>query len=313
MQAMKAVRIHRYGHADTLCYEDVPLPSYGDDDVLIRVHAASVNRIDPVVREGYMTAWFKHTLPLTLGCDVSGTVAAVGAQVTNVIVGDAVYARTDVERNGSYAEYVAVRAADVAPKPTSIDHVQAAAVPHAALTAWQALLQVAELEPGQTVLLHAAAGGVGHFAVQIAKWRGAHVIGTASGKNLDFLRELGVDTVIDYTTTRFEDVAYDVDVVLDTIGAETQQRSWQTLRRGGMMTSLVDFPSEEIAAGRGVRQRMIGTQANAEQLAQIGNLIDAGHLRPTVSHILPLDQVAEAHSLIEARHTRGKIVLRING
>jgi NADPH:quinone reductase-like Zn-dependent oxidoreductase len=279
--------------------------------VLIRVHAASINRIDPVVREGYMTAWFNHTLPLTLGCDVSGTVAAVGALVTNVSVGDAVYARTDVARNGSYAEYVAVRGADVAPKPASLDHVQAAAVPHAALTAWQALLEAAELKAGQTVLLHAAAGGVGHFAVQLAKWRGAHVIGTASGNNLDFLRELGVDTAIDYTTTKFEDIAHDVDVVLDTIGAETQQRSWQTLRRGGMLTSLVDFPSQEVAEGRGVRQRMIGTQANSEQLAEIGRLIDAGHVRPTVSHVLPLDRVPEAHGLIETKRTRGKIVLRV--
>ena len=203
-------------------YEDVPRPKPRRGEVLIRVHAAGVNPVDWKVREGHLKDVIQHSLPLIPGWDLSGVVEKVGPRVTRFQKGDEVYSRPDIARDGAYAEYIVVRESEVAFKPKSIDHVHAAAVPLAALTAWQALFDTAELQAGQKVLVHAAAGGVGHFAVQLAKWKGAHVIGTVSGKNHDLLRELGADETVDYTTQRFEDVVRGVDVVLDTIAGETQ-------------------------------------------------------------------------------------------
>lgn len=311
MRSMKAVRIHGYGAADILSCEEVPYPEPNEDDVVIRVHATAVNRVDAAIRAGYMTNWFNLTLPAILGCDVSGTIEEVGSKVTNFKIGDPVYARADVSRNGTSAQFVAVRAAEVAHKPRSLDHIQAAAVPHTALTAWQCLFDAGNLTSGQTVLIHGAAGGVGHFAVQFAKWRGAKVIGTASQRNLDYLRQLGADQVIDYTTTRFEEVVHDVDMVLDSIGGETQQRSWATLKPGGILVSIVQPPSAETAAAHGVRQQMVGAQASAEQLAEIAQIIDAGHIKPTVSTVLLLHEIRQAHTMCEGGHTRGKIVLQV--
>ncbi len=311
MESMKAVRIHQFGGQDTLQYEEAPRPEPREDDVLIRAHAASVNPIDVMVRAGYMKDWFSITPPLIPGFDVSGTIAAAGLQVTNFEIGTPVFARADGNRNGTYAEYVAVRAADVVRKPQSLDHVHAAAVPHAGLTAWQALFEVAQLTAGQTILIHGAAGGVGHFAVQFAKGRGARVIATASSHNHAFLRELGADELIDYTATRFEEVVHDVDIVIDTVGGETQQRSWTTLKPGGMLASTVQPPAEESALAHGVRSAFVVTQGNVGQLAEIGKLIDAGQVRPVVSTNLALQDARQAHALIEAKHTRGKIVLQI--
>lgn len=313
MSTMQAVRIHDYGDADVLQYETAPMPVVGDDDVLIRVHAASVNPLDALLRSGLSRAWFHHTLPLILGWDVSGTVEAVGANVSGVQVGDSVYARPDTNRDGAYAEYVAVSAAAVAPKPKSLDHVQAAAVPQAALVAWQTLFDVGGLSAGQTVLVHAAAGGVGTFAVQLAKLHGARVIATASANNQEFLRALGADEVIDYTTTRFEDVARDVDIVLDAVGPAdgTQERSWGVLKPGGILISIVTPPDAAQAEAHGVRQQFFGLQATGEDLAKITPLLEDGRLRPIVSTALPLREARRAHELISGRHTRGKIVLQV--
>ena len=311
MRTMKAVRIHAYGGPETLIYEDAPLPDVRMDEVLIRVHAVAVNPFDWKVREGYVANWFNHTLPLIVGWDVSGTIEVVGASATGVQAGDAVYAWTDVARDGAYAEYVAVRAADVVAKPQSLDYTHAAAVPQAALTAWECLIETASLEPGQTVLIHAAAGGVGHFAVQLAKWHGAQVVGTASARNHDFLRQLGVDVAIDYTTTRFEDVAQGVDLVLDLIGGETQQRSFAVLRPGGMLISVVEPPAAEAATAHRVEARFVSTQQRAGILAELSGLIDGGQIKPVVSTILPLAEVRQAHELSQSGHTRGKIVLRV--
>src|ERR1700752_2233046 len=211
---MKAVRIHTYGGREVLVYEDAPRPVPAEGEVLIRVHASSVNPFDCAVRAGYLNSYFNYTLPLILGTDVSGTIEEVGAGVTNFAPGDSVYARAGVTRDGSYAEYVTVPATDVAMKPQSLDHLHAAALPHVTLTAWQALIEVAKLSEGQTVLIHAAAGGVGHMAVQLSKIRGAKTIGTAS-VNLDRLQEIQVDESIDYSMNAFEDSVRDVDVVLD--------------------------------------------------------------------------------------------------
>jgi len=311
MAAMKAVRIHAYGSSEVLSYEDAPRPTVGDGEVLIRVCATSVNPFDCAVRAGYMTAYFNYSLPLILGTDVSGIVEEVGAGVTNFAPGDGVYTRAGVVRDGAYAEFALVPASDVATKPQSLDHLHAAAIPHAILTAWQALIVEANVTDGQTVLIHGAAGGVGHLAAQLARMRGARVIGTAS-VNLDLLRELGLDEAIDYSTTRFEDVVRDVDVVLDLVGGETQQRSWAVLKPGGILISTVQPPSAEAAAAHGVRQGMVfSAPPIGETLAEVATLVDAGQIKPVVSKVLPLQEIRAAHEVIEGRHTRGKVALQV--
>lgn len=310
MPTMKAVRVHGYGGADVLTYEDAPRPTAGAGEVLIRVYATSVNPFDAALRAGYMAGFFNLTFPLILGIDVSGTVEEVGEGVTEFAPGDSVYARAIPGRDGAYAEYVAVPASEVAAKPKSLDHLHSAAIPHVILTAWQALIEMANVSEGQTVLIHGAAGGVGHVAVQLAKSRGAKVIGTASA-NVDFLREIGVDQAVDYSSTAFEDVARDVDVVLDTVGGDTQQRSWAVLKPGGILISTIQPPSEETATAHGLRQGFVYSVPPAGKvLAEVGMLVDAGQLKPEVSTILPLEEARKAHELIEGRHTRGKIVLQ---
>jgi NADPH:quinone reductase-like Zn-dependent oxidoreductase len=311
MTLMKAVRIHTYGDRDVLKYEDAPRPRPGEGEVLIRVHATSVNPFDCFVHAGYATAYFNYTLPLILGSDASGVIEEVGAGVTSLAVGDEVYARAGVWRDGANAEYVVALASDVAAKPRTLDHIHAAALPHAVLTAWQALVEAAQVGPGQTVLIHAAAGGVGHLAVQLAKLRGAKVIGTAS-QHGDFLRELGADEVIDYATTPFETAASNVDVVLDLVGGDTQQRSWAVLKPGGILISAVQPPSEEMAAEHGVRSYYISSAPPiGETLAEVAKLVDAGQLRPVVSAVLPLHDIRKAHELLEGHHSKGKIVLQV--
>jgi NADPH:quinone reductase-like Zn-dependent oxidoreductase len=308
---MKAVRIHGYGGPDVLKYEDAPRPTAGPGEVLIRVHATTVNPFDCAARAGYMDAWFHYTFPLIMGTDVSGVIEEVGEGVAGLAPGDTVYARTGVFRDGANAEYAAAFASDVAAKPNSLDHIHAAAIPHVTLTAWQGLYELANLSKGQTVLIHAAAGGVGHMAVQLAKLRGARVIGTAS-VHLDFLKELGVDQAIDYATTAFEDVVSDVDVVLDLIGGETQERSWKVLKPGGMLVSTIQPPSEETAAAHGVRTGFIASAPPIkETLTKVAEMVDNGTLKVTVSTILPLAEIQKAHELIEAKHTHGKLVLQV--
>ncbi len=311
MSTMKAVRIHSYGGVDVLTYEDAPRPVPGKDDVLIRVHATTVNPFDIAFRSGYLTGYFNPTLPLVLGTDVSGVIEEVGAAVNSFSPGDEVYTRAGVTRDGAYAEYTLALASDVTAKPKSLDHIHSAALPHVTLTAWQALYELANISKGQTVLIHAAAGGVGHVAVQLAKLRGANVIGTAS-LHFNQLRSLGVDQAINYVTTPFESVAHDVDVVLDTIGGETQQRSWSTLKYDGTLISTVQAPSEEMAAKHGVCIAMVFTSPPiAQTLAEIARMADAGQIKPIVSEVLPLKDTQRAHQLVEGHHTYGKIVLQV--
>jgi NADPH:quinone reductase-like Zn-dependent oxidoreductase len=310
-QTMKAVRIHKYGGPEVLQYEEAPRPKPAAGEVLIRVHAAGVNPIDWHVREGHVKDVFPHSFPFVPGWDASGVVEEVGAGVTRFKPANEVYSVPDPLRDGAYAEYIAVRESEVALKPKSLHHVHAAAVPLAALTAWQTLCDTAKLEPGQRILVHAAAGGVGHFAVQLAKWKGAHVIATASAKNHELLRELGADETIDYTSQRFEEVARNVDVVLDPIGGDTQERSWQVLKKGGALLSIVQPPSAEKAKELGVRAAFVASHPNGAQLAKIAELIDSGDLKPIVNRILPLPEARRAHELSQSGHTHGKIVLRV--
>ena len=279
--------------------------------MLIRAQAASVNPFDCAVRAGYLTGWYAYDFPLILGLDVAGVVEACGDGLTQFAPGEAVYARTDPGRNGAYAEYVLSRPDEMAASPKSVDALHAAAIPHVALTAL-ALVEAANLTAGQTVLIHAAAGGVGHLAVQFAKQRGARVIGTASEHNLEFLEKLGVDQVIDYPNTPFESVVRNVDAVFDTVGYDTQQRSWQVLKPGGILLSIVQAPSQETADAYGVRQQMVAAgQAGGELLSKFAAMVDAGQLKVTVSTVLPLSEIQRAHTLVEARHMRGKLALDI--
>lgn len=311
MASMKAVRIHGYGGIDALNYEDAPRPIPGPGEVLVRVHATTVNPFDCAARAGYLDSWFHYTFPLILGTDFSGVIEEVGEGVTNFSHGDSVYGRTGVFRDGANAEYAVAFASDVAKKPKSLDHVHSAALPHVTLTSWQALYELANLSAGQTVLVHAAAGGVGHIAVQLAKLRGAKVIGTASA-HLGFIKELGVDQAIDYATTAFEDVVKDVDVVLDLMGGDTQERSWKVLKPGGILVATVTPPSEETAAAHGVRQAyIVSAPPIAQTLTEVASLVDTGKLKPVVSTILPIQDIRKAHELIEAKQVHGKLVLQV--
>jgi len=311
MKTMKAVCIYSYGGPDVLVYEDAPRPHPDNGEVLIRVHAAGINPVDWKIREGHLKEMVGHTLPLVLGWDVSGVVEMLGSGITRLKVGDEVFSRPDIARDGAYAEFIVVRESEVALKPKSLDHVHAAALPLGGLTAWQTLFDAAALSSGQRVLIHAAAGGVGHLAVQLAKWKGAHVIGTAAARNHEFLRKLGADQVIDYDTQRFEDAVQPVDVVLDPMGGDIRRRSWAVLKRGGILVSIVDPPSAEDAAAHGVRQAFVFTQPNAAQLAQIATLADAEKLKAIVETVLPLSDATRAQELSARGHTRGKIVLRV--
>jgi NADPH:quinone reductase-like Zn-dependent oxidoreductase len=311
MATMKAVRIHEYGGPEVLKYEDAPRPNPAPDEILIRVHAAGVNPVDWKVRAGFAKDRLKYKMPFIPGWDVSGVVEAAGASAKRLKVGDEVYGRPDIARDGSYAEYIAVRESEAALKPKSIDYVTAAAIPLAALTAWQALFDGAKLSAGQTVLIHGAAGGVGSFAVQFAKLKGARVIGTASKKNHEFLRSLGADEVIDYNTTKFEDAVHDVDAVFDTITGETADRSWQVIKKGGAYVSILAPPSQEKAAAHGVRAVHTFVQLNLDELNEISKLVDAGKVKVIIEKVLPLAEARAAQESNATGHTRGKIVLRV--
>ena len=311
MRTMKAVCIYSYGGPEVLVYEDAPRPHPDAGEVLVRVHAAGINPVDWKIREGHLKEMLHHTLPLVLGWDVSGVVEALGSGVTRLKVGDEVFSRPDIARDGAYAEFIVIRESEAALKPKSIDHLHAAALPLAGLTAWQSLFDAGGLSAGQRVLIHAAAGGVGHLAVQLAKWKGAHVIGTASARNHDFLRKLGVDQVVDYATVRFEEAVAPVDVVFDTLGGAIQERSWKVLKRGGILVSVVSPPSAERATAHGVRQAFVFIQPNAARLAEIATLVDGEKLKAIVETILPLSDATRGQELSERGHTRGKIVLRV--
>lgn len=311
MATMKAVRIHSYGGPEALAYEDAPRPAAGEGELLVRVHAAGVNPLDWKVRVGLVRDWLPHRLPLIPGWDLSGTVEAAGPGVSGFAEGDEVFALMDFMRDGAYAEYAVVRAAHAAHKPASLDHAAAAAVPLAALTAWQALFDIGRLSHGQTVLIHGAAGGVGHFAVQLAAWRGARVIGTASAANEEFLRGLGAAEVIDYRERRFEDETGEVDLVLDTIGGETQERSWGGLKKGGMLVGTLGIDSPRAAERHGAQGKGVLVRPDASELAQIAFLIDAEEVAPSVARVFPLPEAAQAHEMSAGGHVRGKLVLRV--
>ena len=304
-ETMKAIQIHAYGGPEVLQYEDLPQPQPKANEILVRVHAAGVNPIDWKLREGYLSA----ALPMIMGIDFSGVVERVGSEINKYHSGDAVFGQV-TDESGSYAEYALSMESYIARKPDELDHTRAAALPVAGLVAWQALFDTANLTAGQKVLIHAASGGVGSFAVQFAKWKGAHVTGTASGAHVEHVRQLGADEVIDYRKAKFEEVARDVDVVLDTMGGETQERSWRVLKRGGVLASLVQQPPADKAATAGARGFFVRQKANSEQLAAIADLVIKGKVKVSVETVLPLPDAAKAQELSKTGHSGGKIVLR---
>ncbi|MBL0921205.1 MAG: NADP-dependent oxidoreductase [Phycisphaerales bacterium] len=307
---MKAVRIHEHGDVSVLRYEDAPIPELGPADLLVRVHAAGVNPVDWKFRTGAFRMP-GAAFPATLGFDVSGVIERVGPQVTKFKPGDEVYAYLNLQKGGGYAQFAAVAESEAALKPRSIDHIHAGATPLAALTAWQALIDTAGLRADQTVLIHAAAGGVGHFAVQIAKAKGARVVATASERNHAFLKDLGADVVVDYRTQRFEDFAKNVDVVLDAVGGDTQARSYAVLKPGGILVSIVQPPNQARLDEHNIRGAVILVKPAGSQLVLIAEMIDAGQIKPHVSATFPLEQAADAQRAVETGSTRGKIVLTV--
>jgi NADPH:quinone reductase-like Zn-dependent oxidoreductase len=330
-KTMKAVRLHEFGGPEVLRYEDVPIPEPKPGEVLVRVHAAGINPPDWYVRDG-MTIVPPELrppvhLPIIPGTDVSGVIEAVAADVEGLHVGDEVFGLLrfpSLEAN-AYAEYVAAPASDLARKPAGVDHVHAAAVPMAGLTAWQFLIELGHDHPSPfqanrhrpltlgaetTLLINGAAGGVGHFAVQLAKWKRAHVIAVASGAHESFLRELGADEFIDYTKTRPEEVAHDLDLVLDTVGGRESSRFLRTLKRGGALYPVFfgDYDPAETAK-LGVTTSATQVRSNGPQLAQLAPLLDTGTLRPAIDSTFPLAQARRAHERAARGHIEGKIVL----
>lgn len=311
---MRAVSQDRAGGPDVLKVIETKRPEPGRGEILVRVHTAGVNPADWKTRERGVFA-DGATPPFTLGFDVAGVVESVGAGVTLFQPGDEVFGMPRFPHPaGAYAEYVTAPARHFAPRPRGLDHIQAGALPLAALTAWQALVDTAHMRAGQRVLVHAAAGGVGHLAVQIAKARGAYVIATASAAKHDLLRTLGADELIDYRTQDVADTVRDVDVVLDSIGGPTWARSLRTLRRGGTLVSILPFddtfPAQQ-AEEAGVRAVFMLVEPDQQGLREISDLIEDGRLRVIVDAVFPLEQAAQAHELGETGRTTGKIVLTV--
>ncbi len=307
---MKAVRIHQFGGPEVLRLEETPMPEPADGEVLIRVQAASVNPVDYKIRNGGYPRVKQDQLPITMGRDVAGVIERCGRAVDGFSPGEAVFALLPQGRGG-FAEFVAVTSTDCAKAPERIDATQAAAVPLAGLTAWQGLFDQGDLKGGERVLIHGAAGGVGHFAVQFAKAKGATVIATARGEDRSFLQSLGADEVIDYETGRFEDAVEPVDVVFDLVGGQTQDRSWRVLKAGGAMISTLQAPSPEKAAEHHAKAAHYMAEPNGRELEDIAALIDQGEVTPMIDRIYDLEAAVEAETRLENEHVRGKIVLEV--
>jgi NADPH:quinone reductase-like Zn-dependent oxidoreductase len=306
---MKAVVAHEYGGPEVLKYEDAPRPEPKENELLVRVIACGVNPADPLVISGRFAKEFGTHLPLIAGYDVAGVVEKTGAKVTKFKAGDAVYGYALF--GGGWAEYAVLAENEAAIKPKNATFTDAAAVPMGALTAWQALIDMAKLSAGQTVLIHGGSGGVGSFAVQIAKSRGAKVIATASAANQDLLKQLGADVAIDYAKTKFEDVVKDVDVVLDTVGRDTLARSYAIVKKGGIVTTIAARPDQTQLDKYGIRGTSIWSKPDGNELMEITRLIETGKIKPIVTQVFPLTDAVKAAQQAETHHTRGKLVLKI--
>ncbi len=305
---MKAVRFHDYGGPQVLVLEDVPCPQPKEDQVLVRVLAAGVNPADWKMRSGMYRAFMQLPLPFTSGLEMAGIVEATGSSASGFKKGQAVFGPAA----GAYAEYVVAPEKELQSKPASLSFEEAASIPVGALTAWEAIDAV-QVQPGQRVLVHGAAGGVGLYAAQLAHWKGASVLGTASASNLQFVRSLGVDEVIDYNAAPFETVVHDLDAVIDTVGGDIPERSLKTLRSGGILVTVAARLPEEFGKAQGVRAIGGRGRAPADKLAEITRLIEEKKIRPAVGRVFPLAEARQAHELSQSGHGRGRIILRVAG
>jgi NADPH:quinone reductase-like Zn-dependent oxidoreductase len=308
---MKAVVVSEYGGPEVLKYQDAPKPEPKDDEILVRVIAAAVNPVDTYVRQGMFGRHALDNGPAILGYDIAGVVEKTGANAKRFKKGDAMYSYLSVMRGGGYAEFAIAKESETALKPKNISFDEAAAVPLAATTAWQALIDSAKIDKGQTVLIHGGSGGVGSFAIQIAKAHGAKVIATASTAHQSLLKQLGVDQAIDYTTTKFEDVAKDVDVVRNCVRADALGRSYGVVKKDGIIVSITDEPNQTECAKHGIRGTRLGAHPDAKVLEELTKLIEAGKMKSIVSQTFPLADASKAHQQIETHHTLGKIVLKV--
>jgi NADPH:quinone reductase-like Zn-dependent oxidoreductase len=307
-ETMKAVRFAEYGPPEVLRVEQVPRPLVEPGQLVVEVRAAGVHPIDTKLRSGMLREWMPVELPFTPGRDFAGVVEDVGEDVEGYEPGVAVFGRA----GGTYAEHVEASADETAPIPDGVGFEQAAALPVGAGTAWAAVIDAAQVDDGQRVLVHGGGGGVGHYAVQLARWKGAEVTATASAANSEFVRALGADRMIDYQAHRFEDAARDMDAVIDTVGGDVLERSFGVLRTGGILVTIAGQPSEQAAAEHGVRAVSVRGVVTGSRLAEIAGMVADGTLRVEVGKVFPLEQAAAAHALSETGHGRGRILLRVS-
>ncbi|MBN8420412.1 MAG: NADP-dependent oxidoreductase [Verrucomicrobia bacterium] len=332
---MKSFLIDRYGKGQALRLGESPKPELRDHDVMVEIHAAGVNLLDSKIRDGEFKLILPYRLPLVLGNDVAGVVAEVGAKVRRFKPGDEVYARPAQDRIGTFAEFIAMNEADVAMKPSHLSMEEAASIPLVALTAWQVLVQRAGLQKGQKVLIHAGSGGVGTMAIQLAKHLGAHVATTTSTANIALVKELGADVVVDYKKGDFEKVLREYDVVLNSLGKDTLEKSLAVLKPGGKLISISGPPDPDFAREEGLnwmlrrvisllsfgirrktKSRQIGysflfMRANGEQLSEITSLIEAGIIRPVMDRVFPFESTNEAMAYVETGRAKGKVVIKV--
>jgi 2-desacetyl-2-hydroxyethyl bacteriochlorophyllide A dehydrogenase len=334
-QTMKAFVVSRYGKANSVEAVELPEPDLRDGDVLVQIHAASVNPLDLKIRNGELKPLLPYKLPLVLGNDLAGVVIKAGANVHRFTPGDEVYAKPDKDRIGTFAELIAISENDVAKKPHRLDMEQAASIPLVGLTAWQALVEKAKLQPGQKVLIHAGSGGLGTIAIQLAKHLGATVATTTSTANVEWVKRLGADVVIDYRSNEFETVLRDYDVVIDTQGGQTLEKSLRVLKPGGKVISVAGPPEPDFgkefganwiliqamrvlslkirreAKRRRVTYSFLFMKANGDQLRELGSLIDSGAIRPVVDRVFPFQSTTQALAYVEKGRAKGKVVVKI--
>ena len=334
---MKAALLDRYGASGSVRVAEVPAPTIGDFDLLVEVRAASVNPLDVKTRDGKVKVLLKYRLPLVMGNDLSGVVAAVGERVSRFRVGDAIYARLDKDCIGAFAEMAAVRESDAALKPANIGFEEAASLPLVALTAWQALVEIGKLKAGQRVLIHAGSGGVGSIAIQLAHHLGATVYTTVGQRNIELAKRLGADVAIDYRSARFEAVARDCDLVLDSAGGDTLVKSFECIKPGGVVVSIGATPSAAFARAWGLnpiivfaiglmsrkvtaaarthqaRYEYLFMRPDGDQLREIARLVEAGVIKPLIDEVFPLAQVREALARAESGRVTGKVVIKVSG
>ena len=306
---MKAIRFHEYGGPEVTRLEDVSIPEPKPGKYLIRVAAAAVNAVDWKLRSGSLKEIMPIQFPFTMGCDVAGVVEKGSGKFKP---GDEVYGYLVTLRSGAFAEFAIALENEIAPKPKKLSFQEAASIPVAALTSYEALFDHGKLESGQTVLIQGAAGGVGAMAVQFAKWKGAHVIGTASGLDVDYLREIGADETVDYRSERFEDRAKNVDLVFDTVGGDTLERSFAVVRPGGKLISIVAPPSPELGEKHNIEAKMIGVQVAGQRLAEIEQLVDSGRLKTRIGNTFTLQDGIAAIAAAESGKSKGKVIISVS-